>query len=223
MDFKIFDIFGRDFKFYINGKKTFKTYFGLSLSLTLGVAYVIGAWYFGKDIYYRKNPIFLKQESFLSEWPSYILSNKNFTFAIRFEDDDQNLIEDVRYFEYLFIYKHYFRDSKNGKYYKNASEVPIYKCNSSLVANEKSIKAFNLDLYYCAKFENLFFGGGFGYSNEVGLLEYRIRRCSNHTEKRYNNKCKTNDEINEKYLGKIHVSSYVTSNVVRPKNYDYPI
>ena len=120
---KTIDLFGKHFNFTIDSKREYNTGIGTILSILLGISYFVACWYFGKDIYYRESPIFLKEDNYELPYPVMTANNSNFNFAFRLETDDDDPIDDVRYFEHLYIYKHYLRNKTTGKLEKDNYEI----------------------------------------------------------------------------------------------------
>jgi len=217
------DIFGKHFNFTIDSRKEFNTGLGTILTILLGISYFVACWYFGQDIYYRKIPQFLKEDSFELPYPVVNINNSNFNFAFRLETDDDDPIRDVRYFEHIYVYKHYIRNNETGKLKSHKTTVTMEKCQEHHISTKALFHDNYLENYFCTNISNIPYGGDIGVSDDIGLLEFRIQRCNSDTEERHGITCFNNTEIEKVWRYNVKVATYMTSNLVKPKNFSEPI
>jgi len=91
--FLFLDIFGINYNFLLNGKDKQRTFTGAWLTIIYYMI-VVGLFLgFGIDLYQRKNPrVLLNTES--QPFSLVKLSNSNFTYAYRIEDQTGNIFLD---------------------------------------------------------------------------------------------------------------------------------
>ncbi len=77
---KYMDKLGKEFKFTIQGD-TFRTRPGGVISLLYYIGGIVLSYYFGKDLYYKKDPNVIEQSSFSESYPFFQLNNSNFLFG----------------------------------------------------------------------------------------------------------------------------------------------
>ena len=81
----------------------------------------------------------------------------------------------------------------------------------------------NLKCYYCKLFTDLKLGGNWDLSDAYYIIKYSVDRCSSETEKKYNLKCKTEEELRSKYRDKTRVVSFTLKPLIDPNDYENPI
>jgi len=217
------DIFGKYFNFTIDSRKEFNTGLGTVLTILLGISYFVACWYFGQDIYYRRIPQFLKEDSYDLPYPVVNINNSNFNFAFRLETDDADPIQDVRYFEHVYTYKNYIRDNTTGKLITTKSTVTMEMCKEHHISTKELFYQNFLSNYFCTNITNIPYGGNVGISDDIGLLEFRIQRCNSDTEKRHNVTCFNNTKIETDWRYHVKIGTYITQNLIKPKNFSEPI
>lgn len=91
-ELKYIDIFPEETSFLVEGKKNFRTWTGVTLSILVIIASIILTIMFGQEVYQRKRPSVSSSEQYLStstvnltEWPFFIIIS----------DYDGNKIENV--------------------------------------------------------------------------------------------------------------------------------
>ena len=97
------DFMGTDFKFTVDREK-YKTGLGGLFSILLVVSALVSCWYFGQDIYVRRNPFYLSKMNYWNQYPNQALDNSNFIFAVAIQDANNNPITDRSYFTHEFTY-----------------------------------------------------------------------------------------------------------------------
>ena len=125
--FKNMDIFGLNFQFKADGRENFRTMWGVVFSI-IYVCITIGFFFgFGIDLYQRKLPR-VSNNSKLVQYEETTLSNENFTFAFRVEDQigrqviNSSIVNlEVTYFLYEMSSKGQWEISFGGLY-------PLVRC-----------------------------------------------------------------------------------------------
>jgi len=215
---KKLDYMGKEFKLTIEGS-SFKTFFGGLLSIFKACIFLFLCWYYGQDIYKREEPYLLKEEQMLNYFPLVNINNQNFNLAIRVENVDGLLIDDPRIFYYDVIYQTW--ESDNNGIFRNVYNftTDMETCSTKHYDND-TLYQHKLYNYKCVE-NNYTIGGDWG-SNSILIPRFFVRQCDNTTEKKYNIKCFTDEEIlklHENY----YIDTFTQKNVLNPRKYENPV
>jgi len=217
------DLIGKDFKFKINRDK-YRTSLGGVISIMLILSIIIACGYFGQDIYFHHNPNYYQKQQLVERYPIQPLSNSNFFFALAIQDSNNNLIDDKSYFVHQFTYYRWDRNLTTKKMIlTKKTVVEMDRCNTTHLNNSYFIQNRSLSEYYCPTINNLDLGGDFVTSDQYYLFKFSVDRCNSITEKKHNIKCKTNEEVVEKWKGENHIASYIQKTKIDQTNYYTPI
>ena len=88
-----YDYMGKDFKFNFAGG-SYKTLSGGIISMIQTLGFLILFWFFGKDLYNKKEPSVVVSNSMKNYYPEVSVKNTNFKFAFRYQDNNGRLIND---------------------------------------------------------------------------------------------------------------------------------
>jgi hypothetical protein len=188
--FSKLDIFGIGYSFLINGQDKLRTITGATFTLIYCVIILSLFFGFGVDLYLRKNPK-VSFNTEISNYKMYNLSNKNFTYAYRVEDENGEIFLDDTVVYPVVYYGHY--EIKNGSWVlRELKELPRKRCLSLDTSTEKEAY-YNISLknWFCVDFDNMSLGGNWD-GNFVTFLQINIYQCNNSTR---NNTCKTEEQI----------------------------
>ena len=217
------DLLDTDFKFTYNNE-SFKTSLGGLASISLFVSFVILAWYFGQDMYLREHPEFIKKSEDSLNFSFVNISSSELFFGFKIDDYNSSPIDNPKYFELLFRYTWYENDNVTGEnilifedYYKTS------KCKPSDIIPMDEYNSLRLHMYNCANYSNLNVGGEWQGSAYLGIMTYYVKRCDAETEKDYNIKCATDEELVKDLGSMLYINTYTQQNVVNPKNFENPI
>ncbi len=217
---KSVDYFGKSFKFNIDDGK-FQTYLGGIISILLAVGVCCLTWYFGKDIYERRSPKFLKTEKLANFHPFVSIQKEKFKIGIKIEDELGNTLNDSRYIEYGYTYMHYKVDGSGVMKVKDKQILPGEKCSIRHVSN-KTLYANHFYNYYCSE-PNHEFGGSWQH-NEIKIPSYWAKRCDSETEERLQIKCASEEEWKNYTRNKIFFFSFlIQKKLIDPSNDTNPI
>ncbi len=101
------DLFGKEFKFTINGSERFRSTFGGILTIIVAIIVGVLAFFFGQDLYYRRNPKIINEEKTPSTYPPpFKLTNKNLPFMWRIMNFQGVIQEDISYLNPVLNYRH---------------------------------------------------------------------------------------------------------------------
>ncbi len=218
-----FDILGKDFKF-THEKSKFKTALGSFLSVFILLSILTLLWYFGRDIYMKENPNTLKKTFSYENFPFVNYSNSNMFFAFRLDDKHGKAIEHLRYVEFLFYYNILRKDKESSiNFLPSRKEIrPMQNCNEKFL-DKKMFEKNRLVHYYCANFTDYLVGGEWAGSNKFKYISFKIKRCDQSTEKKYNVTCATMEEFKKEFTEPFYVDYFYQKNHVDPKNFEKPI
>ena len=80
------DIFGLKIQLNYKRNETHKTVFGGFLTIILYCLFGIAIYYFGKELYEKKEPTTIYNEEFIENPKSFFINNRTFPFSIGLED-----------------------------------------------------------------------------------------------------------------------------------------
>jgi hypothetical protein len=173
------DSFGVSFNFQINTRDKFKTTLGALFTIIYYLVIFSLFLALGEDVYQRKKPkVTLNTD--IKDYREIQLSNKNFTYAYRVEDNDGLPIIDDTKFQQKVLYFHY--EMKNGTWNNLILKIlPPIKC-SELSYYKERVAYFNISLenWNCVNFDNITLGGNWD-GNFVYGFEIITHQCQNGT------------------------------------------
>jgi len=217
------DIFGKEINLQINKYPVYKTPVGGVVTLFIGVLTLVAIWFFGKDIIEKEHPSVITKKLSLPEWPFIRLYNKDFFFGVRVEDNVGGFLTNPKYFEVWFMYEYYTKNMTTKSLDLNKQILtPGVPCNTSNVDNETLVRE-SLDTFYCFNFdsENITVGGDWPLDN-IGYIDYFIKKCDKKTEERYNITCATDKEYttDNNYGDKFYAGLKYSNYIVNPSSLD---
>ncbi len=211
---KSMDMMGREFKFNIEGG-AYRTIPGGLLTMFTSICFLVLAWYYGQDMYQRKQPAVLIKQSMLKLFPRVQVNSSVFNFGYRIENTNGELVNDPRIFTYELMYTSYSAD-ENGVWHTDKKLIKeLQSCGLNHFDN-KTLHHHKLQNYKCIE-NNYTFGGDWG-GDFIDLPQFLIRRCNNKTEKEYNIKCLSDAEVKAKHSN-FYVDTYLQKNLVNPSSY----
>lgn len=121
------DVFSEDTSFIVQGKKNFRTWFGVFLSICLMVASIILTIKFGQEVYQRKKPSVSISEEYLAfsrvemtDYPLFII----------FSNYKGEKIENIDGYYTIKSYKMNFTEDGYSDFAGNTPFHPVVKCKS---------------------------------------------------------------------------------------------
>jgi hypothetical protein len=185
------DSFGVSYNFQINTKDKFKTTLGALFTIIYYLVIFILFLAFGEDVYQRTKPK-VSLNTDIKEYKEIQLSNKNFTYAYRLEDENGLQVINDSKFTQKVVYHHFVMI--NG-IWNNIFDryLPQMKCSEVSYYKEREAY-FNISLesWNCVDFDNITLGGNWD-GNFVYGLEIQTRQCQNGTGVI----CSPQEEINQ--------------------------
>ena len=112
---KSIDIYGKQFNFFVDEYTSHKTFIGGVFTLISLAVFFITVFYISENFYNKKNPFISNERISLNKYPIYNVSNINFLFGFRIENDYGNtLTETDQYFSFQVIYHNIKIKRKNN-------------------------------------------------------------------------------------------------------------
>ena len=215
------DIFGIDFKLNLKGKETFNTLIGGIFSIFVFITIIILSWYFGKDIYLKKSPVYLPKILYSNETPMITINSTSpFLFAIHVEDGYGKPMLNESYFHYSLYYDVYSTDIETGIItFEEEKIFNLEKCNTSHYKNE-TLYGKGLKNYYCTNMEGLTLGGDWK-ALKIAIFYFYVMKCYPDYAKEKNITCATKKELMN--LPTVYVSYFLFDNLLDPTNFENPI
>ncbi len=212
---------GKDFQFNLEGG-SYQIHAGGIFTIIINVVLI---WYFGKDIYLRRDPNFIKENHVLHEYPSVHLNNKNvsdplnrifFAMALRKHKSSESIL-DPRIIEY-YLKLHGAYMNLEGHITKTKSFIYEKKCSSNHI-DANTIHKHKLNEFICFDLKYFTLGGHVTHKNFT-YLSYEASWCNSGTEERYNIKC-MNPKNFPKVFEKLYLVYFYQQNLIRPKEFEF--
>jgi hypothetical protein len=230
---KKIDLLGQKPKFLIEGKEKFTTMISGSLSLLIYILAALACFFFGRELYLKRDPIVIVSNSFDHSPRDFNLTKEKFTFFIGIQNSESSYQIDERIFSVNFISRKFIKktDEKgNVDYDMNMKMNKMETCNLTKHFNnfQHLFKDQELNKLYCLDndaIKDLSLKGTWG-DPVFELFQIQVTTCKNSTEDNNTNNiknpiCASKAEIDEKLKGGFFVVNYVDS-IFEPKNYTHP-
>jgi hypothetical protein len=218
------DIFGVEFNFLTNGREKNRTISGAFLAIIYFLIVVLLFVQFGVDLYERKNPK-VSTNVEIAPYTPVQLSNKNFTFAYRIEDESGNIFVDETVASPKLYF--FFNELVNGSWVERYLKKPANRrCHDFPDYKQKeAYYGISLASWYCFNFDNYTWGGNWD-GNFVNGFMVNIEQCMNSTAN--NNYCATKEKIEKTFIherssGNLFYSQLFISAQPAMDNYEQPL
>jgi len=216
--FNQIDIFGIHPLFTIRGKATFQTQIGSFLTIICACLILIYMSFFFDDMFNHKSPN-LQSIIYYDEVPSeFKLTKNNFSFIFSLQTKEYiNYIDESIYKVNAYLIESSL--NKNGIYQFENIPIKVYKCNEfNFEIIPEYYKNLPLNNLYCLDNSNELNIKGDYMKEYWNYIKLNFSKCENST---YNNKCKSEEIINE-YLNGGYIGIFIHDNSVEPTNYYKP-
>ena len=198
------DVYGTKFHFFTFNKLKFQTSIGGLLTIIIYLMTIILIYIFGKDFFYRKNPVYTF--STISEnYEKISLTKEKVTIAFRLEDNNGFSLNMTNYFYPIITYYVYEPDNEKYHQYSYEERIEIRKCVNKDFENDENNNL--LEMYgdlFCVDLKDRKFGGSwnndFLYYFDVSL--YSCKDGQNY----YNN---NTDCISLSYLNNLFLKEEI--------------
>ena len=217
-----FDVFkSRVFLRYKNSPSVSSSFGGFISIFTILIQAVL-FFGFGQDFFQRSNPNIIEKTLSPADYPIIHVSNSNFTFAFRLENDDVLLENDTSLFYYKF-YAHDYEKDKDGIWGFKEQILEVQDCKPEHFSDPNLYYSKNLVSWFCPKFNNNKFGG-YWDSSKVGYFMVDVYRCFEGSTNPDNGKqCGSNSLSKEKIDKKLYFSYLYQNVLLNPNNYTTPL
>ena len=215
--FKSIDIFGILPLFTIRGKSTFQTNIGSLLTIICIIIIIIYIYIFLDQMINHKSPN-LNSTIYYDEIPPEVnLTKNNFTFVFSLQTKDYtNYIDESIYTVNAIQTKIKFNE--NGSYNYEEEILKIIKCNEyEFKIIPDKFKKLPLNNLYCLN-NNINLKGDFMKDN-WNYIRFNFTKCVNSSNN--NNKCKSENEINELLNGG-YLGIFIPDYTYEPNIYNKP-
>ena len=118
--FKTIDRVGKEFKFTIDGKESFKTIIGGVISLFYYMGLIALFFYFGRDLYQKTDPNFLTRQDVLNEYNFKNINDNNFFISFSLF----NGINSVYNLSYFDVFTEYYSIDKTDAINPPVNPIP---------------------------------------------------------------------------------------------------
>jgi hypothetical protein len=220
------DFIGMEPAFTFQTKRRFRTTFGGLMSVTLGMLFLAGMLYFGRELYQRRNPTIISSST-LNPLPLPMdLSPSSFPFYIAIEDARNSLKyfkDDTVYSMKTYLRKQLRSRDSNGAATVTAELVPISMVDCDLHYHFAGMEdMYNVTDYknaYCiGKDQNVTIAGDFP-DDVFNFLQVNFYQCTNTTQ---SSNCKPQSVIDAAIRNTYVVIDYGFY-LMTPNNFDAPV
>lgn len=213
------DYLGCESKLYINSSTTYVTKFGGFITILLGVILSVLFLLFGKDFYYRINPIVITELGTYASYPIYYLDNSNFTLALGIEDDSSVVWKndtEVYLSMHLIAY-----DTSNEYSLYNETIMNLIPCEERHFFYNSSENALRFKNHMCYDFQRMM-AGGLWDSSYVYYFYFSVNICQNGSQSPNGDPCA--EQISTIFdQNNYYFSVYLQQYTVNPTDYDNPM
>lgn len=210
-----FDIIGGSIDFnYRNG--SFKTNLGGILSLIMLVILCLLIFAFGRDFYKRINPEFIQQTLVPEKELMLSVNNKNFTIAVRLEDNGSYTINKTNSYYIEAEYRSFHLDDKN-EWYEIVEILEMSDCSEELFNSKESFEFDSYHEWTCPIFNNITFGSNETFGSSIKLNYYICNEGFINPYTKEN--CAVKEETDLLRSNLLYMSIAYQTAVVNPSNY----
>jgi hypothetical protein len=218
----ILDTTGVKPQFLLSGKKNYTTSLGGLISLLNLIILGLVIYAFGKNFFERTEPLMIQNLIYPERYPNYTLGlNLNFTYAVRLEDFDGNVINrsDLVYID--FIYYHY--EIRNGQWVElNKKSLDYELCNKNNFEKPELFDRQGLKTACCPNLKNLEVGGGWD-ETYIKYIRAFIRVCKEGEMNKKGEKCGKSSDFKHILKNRLFISNYYQEYFVDSDNYQNPM
>ena len=158
----VIDIFGTAFQFTTFKKEKFKTTLGGIMTAFCILTIGIFTYFFGKNFFFRENPIILQQQVYPANYSDpFILNQQNMPIIWRLDDGNNNPVNFTGILYPKLIHYTYVNNA-SGSILIDETDLPVTQCSPDLINTPELLSNLNLEEWYCLDWRNqdLTFVGG---------------------------------------------------------------
>ena len=216
--FLIFDIFGEEPKFFINGFHSQKTFLGSIISILLYISILTLFIIFSLEIFNHENPILVKT-NYIDEIPDKYSFDKNFMVGIVLEYPNYTkYINDKIYT--LKIHETNYSYINGTSVINSVREIKYKKCSEwNFEIIPEYFEELDIDNILCLNLTDYSIEGEY-MRNRWRTILFNFEKCINSTENNFT--CESKDLI-ENTLNGGYIELFITDNTIIPNNYKKPV
>jgi hypothetical protein len=190
-----FDIFGKPVQMYLNDNHHTKSNSGAILSILLYIIVIITAWFLGKDLVYKENPISYQYTAQTLKYQKLDMTKENFPLAFQIQDTSGSLQFDPKLaIVKMDIFTITYTEAQSNML---VTPVPLQNCKSSdfPMWDEDYFNSTGLSGWQCPEFQNISIYG-YWSENELQFVQAYVAYCDYDSTPDY---CYSKEEI-ESYI-----------------------
>jgi len=186
---KRIDLFGHPIQFNLNNKIFVHSQIGGFFTIMAFLIVFIFAYFIGKDIILKKNPISYVQTDIMGVFPNVEITKNNFPFAFTLTDDDNVPMLDFSILNTKLYYIQYELDYETELYsLKSKTEYNLKFCNFSDFPNTSKDYFLQAQLgYSLCPVDSSFSLEGYWTQDKLYYLQISIEKCTNNKSPNYSN------------------------------------
>lgn len=217
------DIYGKEIKLQLNNKEKITTAIGGFFTLITVIIILISIWIFGKDIFYKENPISFTNQIITDYHPNLKIDRHNFPLAFNVVDKLSLPIKNpaILYFKLMLL--QYDIDNTSGQITNSKEkEILLEPCRYDhfpQITQQKFDNAL-LQTYFCPIEDNIEIEG-YWDSNKITYLSLLVYKC-NYDDPKEN--CNLKEEIDE-YISyhQLNINVISISKIISLSDYSSPL
>lgn len=215
---KRFDFLSPSPKLHVNKRESYHTIFGSFLSLIIVALTLAGSIYFGKELFYRKEPIALVSTMAYDSFSAY-LDKSDYDIYLNVQDSDYLMFNDPQIFTFS-AYNDVLKTNSDGTQTLDRFPLSIANCKNyydspKFLGNETIL---DLNVYFCIKSGQATIEGFWG-TPVFSIIKIIIEKCVNSTDN--GNWCRSEEEIHSKLNGGTF-AMFSRNHILDMKSYNKP-
>ncbi|EAR86365.2 transmembrane protein, putative (macronuclear) [Tetrahymena thermophila SB210] len=225
---KQIDIYGQSVQLSFQKKNSFNTVFGGFISFTVLCSFLVGCWFFGKELYFKENPQVIMQERSVNSPKRVDVRPDNLIIMMGISDNNSNFFNDPTIFSVnaVQLTQISVKDPTTGQQTIQLVNNPktIKQCSMRDVQIPDLVDFFqnlNYTALYCfdSQKNEVYFEGDFNQKQFSQLFVY-FQKCQNSTSSQII--CKSQEEI-DKSLLLTKLSIFISDHIIDPLNFENPV
>ncbi|EAR86309.2 transmembrane protein, putative (macronuclear) [Tetrahymena thermophila SB210] len=225
---KQIDIYGQSIQLSFHKKNSYNTVFGGCISFIVLISFLVGCWFFGKELFLKKNPQVIMQERSVDNPKRIDVKPDNLIIMMGIANNNAQYIYDPTIFSVnaVQLTQVLIQDPHTGKQTVQLvnNTKTIKQCSMSDVKIPDLVSYFqnlNYTAMYCfdTQKDQVFFEGDFN-QKAFSQLNIYFQKCQNSTSSQII--CKSQEEI-DKTLLLTKLSIFMSDHVIDPLNFENPV
>lgn len=213
------DFLGSPLNFQTKDKPRLTSKYGGVMSIFILFVIVLTTLAFGNSFFNRTNPTIINSRNIPEEYTFLNLTNKDFTFALRVEDYDGNLIDGIET-SFYFNGSYILYDLIDGSWEETIVEdISLNQCSKDNIGEDFDQAIHDMGNLYCINFSGKPFGG-YWDGNKLGYFYIKTWYCNEGQVNDKGEKCSLNAYKDDILNNVAYVSLYQQKAEVYPVKYE---